>query len=238
MIDVNIWESATDWLDEVARDGRIASLLLLYIMLTRVTLDKSAPQESWTSEDTVRLAPILAELGVDVLDVSTGGMHPKQHPHAGPGYQAPFAKAVKDKVGDKLIVTSVGSITTGPQANELLEEQGLDAVFCGRTFQKDPGLVWTFAEQLNCEIQLANQESFEFHSRVESKLTLTRSDGASVAVVDTRSRLKARIATCAKESGRVTQVVLPGTESKSTIKYRNIYRDDNEHMSATILRAA
>ena len=152
--------------------------------------DPEAPQESWTSEDTVRLAPILAELGVDVLDVSTGGMHPKQHPHAGPGYQAPFAKAVKDKVGDKLIVTSVGSITTGPQANELLEEQGLDAVFCGRTFQKDPGLVWTFAEQLSVEVQVANQASLVLMSILSSQLTLTRSDGALEAVLETRSRPK------------------------------------------------
>jgi len=70
----------------------------------------------------------------------SGGNHPKQHPHTGPAYQAPFAKAVKDKVGDKLHVMSVGSITTGPMANDLLEKDGLDMVACGRTFQKNPGL--------------------------------------------------------------------------------------------------
>jgi 2,4-dienoyl-CoA reductase-like NADH-dependent reductase (Old Yellow Enzyme family) len=111
--------SATDWLDEVAKTN------------------PDAPQESWTIEETVKLAPILAELGVDVLDVSSGGNHPLQHPHAGPAYQAPFSKKIKEAVGDKMIVTAVGNITTGPQANQLLEE-GLDAIFCGRTFQKDP----------------------------------------------------------------------------------------------------
>lgn len=35
---------------------------------------------------------------------------------------------------------SVGSITTGPMANDLLEKDGLDMVACGRTFQKNPGL--------------------------------------------------------------------------------------------------
>lgn len=69
-----------------------------------------------------------------------GGNHPKQHPHTGPAYQAPFAKAVKDKVGDKLHVMSVGSITTGPMANDLLEKDGLDMVAIGRLFQKNPGL--------------------------------------------------------------------------------------------------
>lgn len=44
--------------------------------------------ESWKVEDTVRLATILAEKGVDLLDVSSGGLHPKQKIKTGPGYQA------------------------------------------------------------------------------------------------------------------------------------------------------
>jgi len=44
--------SATDWLDEVAKN------------------DPEAPQESWTTEDTVKFAAELADMGVDVLDVS------------------------------------------------------------------------------------------------------------------------------------------------------------------------
>ncbi|KAL9585906.1 MAG: hypothetical protein Q9203_004061 [Teloschistes exilis] len=51
----------------------------------------------------------------------------------------PFAQAVKDKVGDKLAVGTVGSITNGKQANELLEK-GLDLAIVGRYFQKNPGL--------------------------------------------------------------------------------------------------
>lgn len=47
--------SATDWLEE-----------------------QSDIPESWTVEDTVKLAPLLADAGVDLLDVSTGGNHPKQ----------------------------------------------------------------------------------------------------------------------------------------------------------------
>ncbi|KAL8639432.1 MAG: hypothetical protein Q9228_003538 [Teloschistes exilis] len=44
--------------------------------------------ESWKIEDTVRLAEILATKGVDLLDVSSGGNHPKQKVKTGPGYQA------------------------------------------------------------------------------------------------------------------------------------------------------
>ena len=51
-------------------------------------LEQEKDMESWKVEDTVRLAEILADNGVDLLDVSSGGNHPKQHPHTGPGYQA------------------------------------------------------------------------------------------------------------------------------------------------------
>lgn len=44
--------------------------------------------DSWKIEDTVRLAEILATKGVDLLDVSSGGIHPKQKVKSGPGYQA------------------------------------------------------------------------------------------------------------------------------------------------------
>ena len=53
-------------------------------------------------------------------------------------------------------VGTVGTITNGPQANQLLEE-GLDLAVCGRMFQKNPGLVWKFAEELEVQINVANQ---------------------------------------------------------------------------------
>jgi 2,4-dienoyl-CoA reductase-like NADH-dependent reductase (Old Yellow Enzyme family) len=111
--------SATDWLEEVPKD--------------------QIP-ESWTGEDTVKLAPLLAAAGVDLLDVSTGGNHPLQHPHVKPAYQAPFAIAIKKAVGDKMKVGSVGSIDNAHIANDLLEKDGLDIVTVGRGFQKNPGL--------------------------------------------------------------------------------------------------
>ena len=44
--------------------------------------------DSWKFEDSIKLAEILATKGVDLLDVSTGGNHPKQKIKTGPGYQA------------------------------------------------------------------------------------------------------------------------------------------------------
>ena len=120
--------------------------------------------ESWKVEDTVKLAEILADMGVDLLDVSSGGLHPKQRVKSGPGYQAPFAKAVKERLGDKMAVGTVGTITSGKQAQQLLEE-GLDLAIVGRMFQKNPGLVWTFAEELGIQVNVANQIRWGFGGR-------------------------------------------------------------------------
>lgn len=132
--------SSTDWLEEAGIEG-------------------------WTTEQTVRLADILADKGVDLIDISSGGLHEKQHIHGGPGYQVPFAKQVKEKVGDRLAISGVGSITEGKQANGYLENDGLDFIFCGRMFQKNPGLVWQFADDLGVEVRWANQIRWGFGGR-------------------------------------------------------------------------
>ncbi|KAL8868494.1 MAG: hypothetical protein Q9198_008159, partial [Flavoplaca austrocitrina] len=51
-------------------------------------LDQERDMDSWKVEDTVQLAEILATKGLDLLDVSSGGLHPKQQVKSGPGYQA------------------------------------------------------------------------------------------------------------------------------------------------------
>lgn len=83
----------------------------------------------------------------------------------GPGYQSDFAKAIKEKVGSKMAVGTVGTITEGKQANDLLEEKNLDLAIVGRMFQKNPAIVWTFAEELGVEINVANQIRWGFGGR-------------------------------------------------------------------------
>ncbi|KAI0801591.1 hypothetical protein GGR55DRAFT_467560 [Xylaria sp. FL0064] len=127
--------------------------------------------ESWTLEQSVRLAPLLAERGVDLLDVSSGAIHPKGTSpiRPGPGYQAHFATAIKKAVGDKMAVSAVGGISSGTLAEELLQgkggEPGLDVVMAGRWFQKNPGLVLQYAEEIGAEIKLANQIGWAFGGR-------------------------------------------------------------------------
>ena len=120
--------------------------------------------ESWTIDQTVELAKILATKGVDLLDVSSAGNDERQKIKGGPGYQAPFAKAIKEAVGDKLAVGVVGTITSGTLANQLVED-GLDLAIVGRLFQKNPGLVFAWADELGVEVRMPNQIGWAFSGR-------------------------------------------------------------------------
>ena len=63
-----------------------------------------------------------------------------------------------------MLVGTVGSITSGVQANDLLK-QGLDLAIVGRMFQKNPGLVFTFADELGVEVNMPNQIRWGFGGR-------------------------------------------------------------------------
>lgn len=163
------WENRTRLTLEVveAVRGAIPETMPLFLRISATDyLENQTDEfpESWTVADTARLAPVLAERGVDLLDVSGGGLSPKQAIPKGPAYQSPSAFAVKQAVGDKMTVSTVGTVTTGPLANKLLDE-GLDVAFVGRMFQKNPGLVWAFAEELGVEIDVANQIKWAFGGR-------------------------------------------------------------------------
>ncbi|KAL1633381.1 NADH-dependent flavin oxidoreductase [Diplodia intermedia] len=136
--------SSTDWLEQV---------------------DEFGPEKSWTVDDTARLAEIVADRGVDLLDVSSGGIHPKQKIIGGPAYQSPAAKKIKAKIGDKMLIGTVGAIPDAQTANSLLEEGALDLAIVGRGFLKDPFLVWTWAQDLGVEVNNPNQIRWGFHGR-------------------------------------------------------------------------
>ncbi|GAQ36973.1 hypothetical protein AtubIFM55763_001875 [Aspergillus tubingensis] len=128
-------------------------------------LKKEFP-ESWTVEQSVRLAPILADHGVDLVDVSSGGIHSKSAIaiRSGPAYQVHLAHEVKKAVGDRLLVTAVGGIKTGKLAEEVMQS-GIDAVLAGRWFQQNPGLVRAFANELGVKVRMATQIDWSFEGR-------------------------------------------------------------------------
>ena len=67
-------------------------------------------------------------------------------------------------MGDKMLVVVVGGIKTGTVAQELIDK-GLDIVAVGRMFQKNPGLVFSFADELGVDVRMPNQIQWAFKGR-------------------------------------------------------------------------
>ena len=89
----------------------------------------------WYDDDTVRLAGLLREEGVDLVDTSSGGNALADIP-VGPGYQVPFARRVKQEAG--IPSGAVGMITEPKQAEEILAEGSADVVLLARELLRDP----------------------------------------------------------------------------------------------------
>jgi len=70
------------------------------------------------------------KLGVDLVDCSSGGNTPRQKISVGPGYQVPFAEQIRRSLSDdeKIPISAVGLITSGPQAEEILQDGKADVV--------------------------------------------------------------------------------------------------------------
>nr|WP_231121792.1 NADH:flavin oxidoreductase/NADH oxidase [Motilibacter peucedani] len=90
----------------------------------------------WSLEETVELSKSLAGSGVDLVDVSSGGVVHDARIAVGPGYQVPFARAVRE--GSGLPVAAVGLITEPVQAEHILVDGSADAVLVAREVLRDP----------------------------------------------------------------------------------------------------
>jgi len=90
----------------------------------------------WSGDDTVALARLLAPLGVDLIDCSSGGAVPDAKVPVGPGYQVPFAARVRREAG--VPSAAVGLITDPAQADAIVREGEADLVLLARELLRDP----------------------------------------------------------------------------------------------------
>jgi 2,4-dienoyl-CoA reductase-like NADH-dependent reductase (Old Yellow Enzyme family) len=90
----------------------------------------------WDAEQSVILARRLKELGVDVIDVSSGGLVPKARIPVGRGYQVPFARRIRDEA--QIRTGAVGLITDARQADGIITEGDADLVFLARERLREP----------------------------------------------------------------------------------------------------
>ncbi|TAK85207.1 MAG: NADH:flavin oxidoreductase/NADH oxidase [Aquabacterium sp.] len=90
----------------------------------------------WTLDDSVLLARRLKELGVDLIDTSSGGSSLQAKVPVGPGYQTAFAERIRRDAG--VASGAVGLITQAAQAEHILRSGQADLVLLGRELLNDP----------------------------------------------------------------------------------------------------
>ena len=100
----------------------------------------------WTLDDTVELARRLKQLGVDLLDCSSGGNAVQAQVFAAAGYQTPFAERVRREAG--LATGAVGLITSAAQADHIVRSGQADMVFLAREMLRDPYFPMRAAREL------------------------------------------------------------------------------------------
>ncbi|MCD8508981.1 MAG: NADPH dehydrogenase NamA [Bacillus sp. (in: Bacteria)] len=104
--------------------------------------------------DFVYYAKEMKKLGVDLIDCSSGGVVPAPiSPY--PGYQVPFAETIRKEAD--IPTAAVGLITTGIQAEEILQNERADLVFIGRELLRDPYWPLRAASELGVNLESPNQ---------------------------------------------------------------------------------
>lgn len=104
----------------------------------------------WNEDETVQLAKLLKEKGVDIIDCSSGGAVSYQKIPVGPNYQVPIAERVKKEA--HICTGAVGLITEAQQAEDIIKDGKADLVFFAREALRDPNIALTFAHDLHADV--------------------------------------------------------------------------------------
>ena len=109
----------------------------------------------WDIEQSAVLAKELKNLGVDLIDCSSGALIPNAKIPAVPGYQVPFAQAIRSEAG--ILTGAVGLITEAEHAAQILEEGHADVIFLARELLRDPYWPLHAAHRLGVDLKWPNQ---------------------------------------------------------------------------------
>lgn len=103
----------------------------------------------WTLDDSIAFARRLRDEGVDLVDCSSGGLVPGATIPSAPGYQVPFAAAIKREAA--VATAAVGLITTPEQAEQIVATGQADAVMMARELLRNPYWPHMAARQLGVQ---------------------------------------------------------------------------------------
>lgn len=109
----------------------------------------------WDLAQSVQFARWLKEIGIDLIDCSSGGIAPDVKISAGPGYQVPFAAGVRRDAG--IATGAVGIITEPQQAERILADGDADLIFLARELLRDPYWPLHAAKELGVDLAWPDQ---------------------------------------------------------------------------------
>jgi 2,4-dienoyl-CoA reductase-like NADH-dependent reductase (Old Yellow Enzyme family) len=143
------FENRTRLIREVAAAVRseIGEELALFVRISATDWAEGG----WDVDQSVRLAQALKTLGVDLVDVSSGGAVAHQQIAVGPGYQVPFAERIRHEAA--IPTGAVGLITEPEQADEILRGERADLVLLAREMLRDPYFPLHAAETLGVDVK-------------------------------------------------------------------------------------
>jgi len=131
----------------------------------------------WDLEQSIALARELKQLGVDLIDCSSGGSVPHAKIPVGAGYQTPFAQRIRQETG--VLTGAVGMITTAAQAEHIINTGQADAILMAREFLREPYWPLRAAEELrqsvSWPVQYLRAAPSDAHARVPVNLNKLKS---------------------------------------------------------------
>jgi 2,4-dienoyl-CoA reductase-like NADH-dependent reductase (Old Yellow Enzyme family) len=111
--------------------------------------------DGWEVQQATEFVAALKARGCDYVDVSSGGLSPKQKTDLHPGYQVPFSSQIKRATG--ITTIAVGLITDPAQAEAIVAAGDADMVALARGFLRHPRWTWDAADALGGESFVPNQ---------------------------------------------------------------------------------
>lgn len=136
--------------------------------------------EGLSLEDSITIARRLGEIGVDVIDCSSGGIGNGYQRPIGPGYQVDYADAIRRETG--LATVAVGMVMDPQHADQIIADESADLVALGRQALAEPSWPYAAAEELGRVENGEHYDMLPLQSRswlAKRDRQLVRHDGAS-----------------------------------------------------------
>jgi 2,4-dienoyl-CoA reductase-like NADH-dependent reductase (Old Yellow Enzyme family) len=123
-------------------------------VFTRISASDWA-EGGWDLPQSIEFSRALKDIGIDLIDCSSGGLVPNAKIPVRPGYQVPFSEAIRKEVG--IATGAVGMITEPLQAEQIIANGQADVVLLARELLRDPYWPLHAAEELGADVQWPKQ---------------------------------------------------------------------------------